>query len=90
MDFIFYFILVKPLPETADFLINQTLALQSLLTSLRTLALTYDQKSLPSSERSLYIEKSILKQLPVRSNDDSDTIHFTDARPLLQRFSQLE
>ncbi|EMR11048.1 hypothetical protein PNEG_00647 [Pneumocystis murina B123] len=81
---------VKPLPETVEFLVNQTLTLQSLLNSLQTLALTYDKKPLSLSERILYIEKSILTQLPIYSNDNSDTLNLTDARSLLYRLSQLE
>ncbi|KAG4306108.1 hypothetical protein PORY_000096 [Pneumocystis oryctolagi] len=81
---------VKPLPETTDFLVNQTLALQSLLTSLRSLGLAYDEKPLSSSERECYIEKSILRHFSTFSDDDCDSVDSMDSRNLVHRFSNLE
>lgn len=81
---------VKPLPETVDFLVTQTLSLQSLLTTLRTLAVKYDGKPLAVSERSLYIEKSVLSQLTKRSEEDDDTVSIVDADHLINRLSELE
>ncbi|KAG5440662.1 hypothetical protein PCK2_000250 [Pneumocystis canis] len=81
---------VKPLPETTGFLINQTLVLQSLLTSLRSLGLEYDEKPLIASERERYIEKSVLYRLSTPLEDDGDSMNVIDSQHLVLRFSELE
>ncbi|KTW31766.1 MIND complex subunit MTW1 [Pneumocystis jirovecii RU7] len=81
---------VKPLFETTDFLVNQTLVLQSLLTTLRSLGSAYDGKPLASLEREHYIEKSILHHLSVLSDENCDSVDAIDSQHLVHRFSNLE